>query len=99
MKIKDGVQMAGLSILMRPVLKEADRIWKKHGHELVITCGLDGTHSAGSYHYYGLALDLRNKYFTDSEKQIVHDELQESLGKTYVVVTERTHVHVQHGYK
>ena len=99
MIIKDGVQLSGLNILMRVVLKEADRIWKNNGHELVITCGLDGTHSAGSYHYYGLALDLRNKFFTDKEKETVHKELQEVLGRSYVVVTERTHIHVQHWYK
>ena len=95
MIIKDGVTMTGLQIEMRRVLKHANEIWKTKGHELVITSGLDGTHSAGSYHYYGYAVDLRNRYFTTLEKKEVVRKLKDALGTGYTVIGEHTHVHVQ----
>lgn len=96
MIIKDGVQLAGLDIKMRPVLIEADKIWRRYGQELVVTAGLDGTHSAGSLHYYGLATDFRTRYFTAQEKDVVFAELVESLGVEYDVIKETTHIHVEY---
>lgn len=104
MKIKDGVIMQGLQLEMRTVLQKADALWKKHGKELVITSALDGTHSAGSYHYFGYALDFRTRYFFDNVPQeqgqrtvmeIVKD-LQAQLGDKYTVLFESTHIHVQY---
>jgi len=96
MIIKDGVQLAGLDIRMRPVLIEADKIWRRYGQELVVTAGLDGTHSAGSLHYYGLALDFRTRYFTLQEKDVVFAELKESLSVEYDIIKETTHIHVEY---
>jgi len=95
MQIKEGVAMQGLQIEMRLVLKAANNIWKHHGRELVITSALDGTHSAGSYHYFGYAVDLRHRFFTSTEKVSVTKELKEVLGPDYTVINERTHIHVQ----
>ena len=67
MKIKKGVSLIGLRLVMRPVLIEADRIWDDLGQELVITSCTDGTHSPGSLHYYGYAVDLRTRYLTQEE--------------------------------
>lgn len=69
MQIKSGVVMSGLRLCMRPVLIFADEIWRKHDQELVITSALDGVHSAGSFHYYGFAVDFRTRYFSDVEKK------------------------------
>ena len=63
MKLKNGVIISGLRIEMRPVLIEAEKIWKENGDELVVTAGLDGVHSSASLHYYGYALDLRIRNF------------------------------------
>lgn len=99
MKIKPGASLQGLNIIMRPVLVHADRIWKKYGQELVVTCGTDGEHSAGSLHYYGFALDLRTNYFTQDEKAIVESELANALaqyGNRFQVIPHPTHIHVEH---
>lgn len=96
MHIKEGVIMTGLQIQMRAVLKHANIIWKGKGHELVITSALDGTHSAGSYHYFGYALDLRNRYFNTIQKKEVVRMLKDALGPDYTVIGEHTHVHVQY---
>ncbi len=95
MKIKEGVILAGLKLPMRKVLKTANKIWANHGQELVVTSGLDGTHSAGSYHYYGYAVDLRTRYFDEDRKSLIASELKKRLGGMYTVVLEKTHIHVQ----
>ena len=94
MKIKEGVIIQGLSIRMRPVLIAASKIWEELGEELVITCALDGDHSPGSLHYYGLAVDLRTRYFSEYEAQKAFTRLTEEL-PDYVIVLEESHIHVQ----
>ena len=96
MKIKAGANLQGLDIRVRPILVEAEKIWLSLGQELVVTCGLDGTHSAGSLHYYGLAVDLRINYFTDEEKEIVAHALRNALkkiDKRFDVYLHSTHIH------
>lgn len=99
MKIKEGAVLAGIHLHMRPVLIAADLIWKKYGQELVVTAGLDGTHSAGSLHYYGLALDFRTRYFDDITCEKVFQELDEVLGKNFDVVKHSSHIHVEYDPK
>ncbi len=96
MKIKDGANIERVRLSMQPVFVEAEAIWRNHGHELVITCGLDGEHSAGSLHYYGLAVDCRTNYFNPDVAAKVAKELQDALGADYDVVLEATHIHVEY---
>jgi len=96
MKIKKGVIIPGLKIRMRTVLIHAERIWEKHGQELVVTAGLDGVHSAGSLHYYGLALDFRTRYFDKTVATSVANELRRILGADYQVVKHKSHIHVEY---
>lgn len=97
MKLKDGVIIAGLKPVMRKVLIAAEKIWLAHGQELVITSGLEGAHSAGSYHYYGYALDFRTRYFSEADKDRVFQTLKKHLTEefsSYKVIQHKTHVHV-----
>lgn len=95
MQTKDGVKLDKLQFVMRPVLVEAEEIWQENGRELVITSTTESVHSAGSYHYYGLAVDLRTNYFDEVTKQKVYKKLQEKLEGRFRVVLEKTHIHVQ----
>lgn len=95
MKIKQGANIQGLDIRIRPALIVADKVWKELGQELVITSGLDGEHSAGSLHYYGLAVDMRTRYFSDSEKKRAAEALRQGLGEGFDVVVESSHIHVE----
>lgn len=88
--------MAGLKIEMQKALVCADKIWRELGQELTITAALDGTHSAGSLHYYGYALDLRSRYFDEDDKEVAAIRLQRDLGKDYDVITHSTHIHVEY---
>jgi hypothetical protein len=94
MKIKEGVDFKP-EFIMREVLINAEEIWKENGQELVVTSCRDGVHSAGSLHYYGLALDFRTRYFDDVNKQKVYKQLIKKLGDKYTVISENTHIHVQ----
>ena len=96
MKIKEGVIMQGLQLEMREVLKCADQVWKSLKQELVVTSALDGTHSAGSYHYFGYALDFRTNYFTPNEKKQAARDLRLMLSAKYFVLEESNHIHVQY---
>jgi hypothetical protein len=95
MQIKDGVILAGLKIEMRPVLILAEKIWEKYGQPLTVTCGLDGEHSAGSLHYYGFAVDLRIRDFSEGQRQSAWANLKSKLGIAYDVVLHKTHIHVE----
>ena len=95
MKIKNGANIQGLDIRMRPALIAASEIWNNLGQELVITSGLDGEHSAGSLHYYGLAVDMRTRYFDDNLKSIAADRLRKELGNNFDVIEHSFHIHVE----
>jgi hypothetical protein len=99
MLIKDGVILAGLDIVMRPVLVAAEIIWIDNGRAegVTITSALDGVHSAGSLHYYGRAVDLRIRYFDAMTKKRVYDNLKWTLDSClYDVVLHATHIHVEY---
>lgn len=99
MKIKDGAILVGLDIKMRPALIAADKIWAVLGQELIVTAGLEGEHSAGSLHYYGLALDFRTRYFTDIEAQDAESRLRNSLGSDFDIIRHSTHIHCEYDPK
>jgi len=96
MELKEGVTLAGLDIKMRPALIAADKIWADLGQELVVTEARGGTHSAGSLHPYGLALDLRIRYFSEETKIRAFDRLKTELGNSFQVVLHKTHIHVEY---
>lgn len=99
MKIKVGANIQGIDFKLRPALIYADDIWKKYGQELVVTAGLDGAHSAGSLHYYGLAIDFRISYFLPEIAKIVCAELALKLGRNFDVRLEKDHIHVEYDPK
>jgi hypothetical protein len=95
MKIKSGVQILGLKPEILIALMVAEKIWSNHGQELVITSGTDGKHSENSRHYIGMAVDLRTRYFSESEKTIVTMDLQREL-EGFKVILHKTHIHIQY---
>lgn len=98
MKIKLGANLQGLDIRIRPALIIADKVWKEHEKELVVTCGLNGVHSAGSLHYYGLAIDCRTRYFDTNTIVIIAAKLRNKLGNKFDVVVHKSHIHIEYDY-
>lgn len=95
MKIKKGVIMAGLKVEMKIVMKIAEKLFKKYGKQSVVTSALDGTHSAGSAHYFGYALDYRIWHVGKDVAKKIAEEMQVQLGGNYYVLLEHNHIHVQ----
>ena len=96
MQIKDGASLVGIKLPMRKVLIVADELWKGAGEELVVTEGTGGTHSAGSLHCFGYAVDLRSRYFDAATIRDVVSALRLRLGADYDVVVHKTHIHVEY---
>jgi len=100
----DSVNIQGLQVQMKPVLQIAKDVWwDEIKVVLTITAGLDGIHSAGSYHYYGFAVDLRT-WGEDGNQ--VSDEVRKRLASIlashlkhfspyFDVIVHSTHIHVE----
>jgi hypothetical protein len=97
MLLKPGVRVYGIRPEMVLALVAADRIWQRHGSELVVTSVMDGTHSRGSLHYAGCAVDLRTWHLDDIAAAA--QELREALGEDFDVVVEASHVHLEYQAK
>ena len=93
--LENDAEIAGLKLPMRRMLKEADKIYARHGRDLVVTCGLNGAHSAASYHPFGYAVDLRTNFFGEGQALSVRNELKETLGKYFDVILHASHMHVE----
>ena len=91
--LKKGVSMVGLQLVMRPVIKEAGKIWGGQGKKtLRITSTLEGSHGISSFHPFGLAVDLE----LPPRPEMACHELRVALGSNYDVVLEGDHVHVEY---
>jgi len=99
----NSVQLAGLHESFRRALPAMEKVYKEFGLELVITCALDGLHSAGSVHYYGKAVDIRSRdpegtQLTTETKNRIAEKLRVALGCCFDVVVEKDHIHVEVNY-
>lgn len=77
------------------------RIWQSFGYPLTVTSGLDGTHSAQSYHYLGLADDYRTHDVDRNALQQMVAQAKVELGPDYRVLLEdlngsNEHLHVEY---
>lgn len=96
LKIKEGVDIAGIRPEMLLAINVCERIYDQYNIDFVITACRDGKHSAGSLHYVGLAIDCRSRDIaTDQLKTEIVRQMRLSLGKQFDVVVERTHFHIE----
>lgn len=96
MKVKVGVDLAGLRREIQSAFPAIDRVHKElSGLEATITSATEGKHSVKrSAHYRGDAVDLRT---WNVNGDTFADELREALGADYVVIHEADHVHLHWG--
>ncbi len=94
-KIKHGVNVQGLKPEILLAILIADPMFEAHGVDCVITSLLEGAHKPGSFHYDGLAVDLRSRELTEGGKISVVTALRNALGDQYDVVLESTHIHIE----
>jgi hypothetical protein len=93
--IKQSADVRGLRQEVWEAIYKADQIYAEYGKNVVITSGLDSKHSIGSFHYVGLAVDLRTRHLSRAEARQIYNLLKESLGNEYDVILESTHLHVE----
>jgi hypothetical protein len=72
------------------------QVFKKYGFPTIITCGTDG-HPDDDPHPNGFAYDLRSKHIPrDETKQLILEELRQTLGPVYTVILESPGVDNEH---
>ena len=94
MILKKNVKTLGIKPELLLALFIADGVYKTFDVELVVTSITDGKHSRTSRHYLGIAADLRKYYFTPRQVKSVAKEHRKRLGKDYLVLVEKTHIHL-----
>lgn len=77
----------------------ANDVFQEAGFDCVITAGIDGSHSRGSIHYKGLAVDIRTRHVPQLEHPKIVAKLQERLGDDFDVVLEGDHLHLEYDPK
>ena len=97
--LKPGVRVAGLRPEILFAIIAAERVCAEMGVDCVVTACVDGVHQAGSLHYCGLAVDLRNRDFRPGDADKAVARLKQCLGTDYDVVLENDHIHVEFDQK
>lgn len=75
------------------------RVWRAHNYTVTVTSGYDGTHSAQSKHYQGLAEDYRTRDIPRQELYGMVADVRAILGRDYDVVIESDHLHIEYDPK
>ena len=99
MLLKPGVSIDGCRAeILIAAVSIICPVFKRYGHDAVVTSGTEKyKHSAKhSRHYSGDALDFRHRFFSDKAKHVVADELRLKLGSNFVILLERTHIHIHY---
>jgi len=96
MKVKDSsVNIIDLRPPITSQFQVIRDIFKDFHVDAVITSGVDGQHKIDSFHYKGLAIDLRTK----SVLEELTKRLKDALGKEYDVIFEGDHIHIEYDPK
>jgi hypothetical protein len=100
MRIKDSsVRFVGIQPGILKAFARIEEVYQHFGEEAVITSLNDGNHMKGSFHYKGLAIDLRTRYFDYPTIEMVMIELKLKLGDEYDIIFETNHIHIEYDPK
>lgn len=112
MKYKDGVILSIQKVMngeireinISPFVNNAilivdDMSQQLFGKEIVVTSLLDGIHSKNSFHYTGLAFDIRTWIYKSKQIPGFVSKIKEQLGKNYDVILEEDHIHIEYDPK
>lgn len=101
MKLKNDVGLTNVQPPIWYAVGVADQVYRSFGYELVVTSLNDGKHMDGSFHYKGLAVDLRiHNIKTATECQTIYAKLHNTLDFFgFDVILEADHIHVEYDPK
>jgi len=89
--IKQGV-LGDLQSVAQKGLGRVAKVYEAHSEDLFITSLREGNHSPGSFHYIGLAFDIRPGKSSLSM-------IRAALGHDWDVVDEVNHIHCEYDPK
>lgn len=96
MKLKPGVKIHGIQPEIIIALMAAQKVYDRHGIEMVVTSCKDGKHMKNSFHAIGLAVDLRTRDMKDrAQVEQIAKEIRAALGPDFDVVVESDHLHIE----
>jgi len=96
MLIKAGVDISRLNREIRRSLPRVQVVLDRYDEELTITSTFEGNHGEGSLHYCNDAYDMRKPTEYAYELKV---ELEIKLGKSFDVVSESDHIHIEYDPK
>ena len=99
MQFKSNCRFTSLQPQAVVAMIVANEVYKNIGKDLVVTSVNDSTHMKGSFHYTGMAIDLRTNVLTAAQQQSVMAELRSRLTIEYDVILEVDHIHIEYDPK
>lgn len=100
-KVKPGVICYFMSKPIMSILPIIDMIWELQKKHPTITSWMEIVEERpkNTKHNIGLAIDLRHRDLSDTEKHKVFNDMKILLGRQYDVIWEKTHFHVEYDPK
>lgn len=99
-QVAPGVRLPR-EIALAVMVRVVEDAFEDHGSEATITSGREGTHSVGSEHYVGHALDWRTKHLPLAMAQTITATIKRALGPDFDVILEDNppHLHIEYDPK
>lgn len=99
LEIKPGVRVTGIRTETLLALRVIEGAFADAGYPTTtLTSGVEGSHSRGSLHYTGCAVDIRISNVPTEKLPPLRDEIARRLGGPggdYDVVLEGSHFHIE----
>jgi len=102
--IKNGVKCEGVKIDCIDAMITSAMVFAKQGQKFTVTSITDGVHSTNSFHYKGLAFDIRTHDLNGCTIKEMAELLRIALGNDFDVVAEsigrpNEHIHIEKDVK
>lgn len=98
MRLKTGPRRARISGVRTEIfaaLVMVDQVYRRRGFEMEWTSGVESTHSPGSLHYVGLAVDIGITAVGESQRGPLAQEIKDTIGEDFDVVLRKDHIHIE----
>lgn len=92
--IKQDVDVRGLHPIMWDLIYDIEPLYEAEDLVLILTAALDGKHSYGSFHYLGLAIDIRTRTLSDPDDMF--EKIKRKISPAFDVILHKTHMHIEY---